>query len=144
MNLTIHADAWTPSGRGQIGLANGVVLYITQGGGPMSFDIIGENGRLFLLNDANESFVWRAEGEAKMAPIELPEEPDTWPAGPAMVRDLVQAIETGGRTACDIDHARRATEIGFAIHASSAQGGAKCNSARCRPVTSHRIVPMGK
>lgn len=126
-----------PSGRGQIGLANGVVLYITQGGGPMSFDVIGENGRLFLLNDANESFVWRAEGEAKMAPIELPEEPDTWPAGPAMVRDLVQAIETGGRTACDIDHARRATEIGFAIHASSAQGGAKVTV----PVAdrSHRI-----
>ena len=45
--------------------------------------------------------------------------------GKAMVSDLVEAVQTGGRTACDIEHACRATEIGFAIHGSSMQGGAK-------------------
>ncbi|MDE2723046.1 MAG: hypothetical protein OXI59_06690, partial [Gemmatimonadota bacterium] len=57
--------------------------------------------------------------------LSLPTDKDPWPTGPAIVRDLVQAIKTGGRTACDINHVRRATEIGFAIHHSSKQGGAK-------------------
>jgi len=119
-----------PSGRGQIGLENGVVLYVTVDGrhpgaaGP-SFEVLGENGRLFLLNDAKESYIWLAEGESKMRPIPLPEETEPWPAGPAMVRDLVQAAQTGRRTSCDVAHARRATEIGFAIHTSSALDGAK-------------------
>ena len=39
--------------------------------------------------------------------------------------DLVRAVQQGGPTACDVDQARRATEIGFAIHASSARGGAR-------------------
>ena len=42
-----------------------------------------------------------------------------------MVRDLVQAVENGTRSDCDLPEARRATEIGFAIHSSSAQNGAK-------------------
>ena len=37
----------------------------------------------------------------------------------------MNAIRTGGRTACDVEETRRATEIGFAIHASSALGGAR-------------------
>jgi predicted dehydrogenase len=119
-----------PSGRGHIGLENGVVLYVTAEGchpgaaGP-SFEVVGEHGRLFLLNDAKESYIWLAEGESRMHPIPLPEDTHLWPAGPAMVRDLVQAAQTGGRTACDVPHARRATEIGFAIHTSSARNGVK-------------------
>ena len=119
------------SGRGQIGLANGVVLYITADGRhagsglSMSFEVVGEKGRLFILNDANESFIWLAEGGLGVRPLELPTDTEPWPAGPAMVKDLVQAVQTGSRTSCDVGHARRATEIGFAIHASSAAGGAK-------------------
>jgi predicted dehydrogenase len=121
-----HMD---PPGRGQIGLANGLVLYITPEGGRMSFEIVGEKGRLFLLNDANESFIWLEDpssgGESSLRSLELPEEAGSWPAGAAMVRDLMQAAQTGGRTSCDVAHARRATEIGFAIYASSAQSGMK-------------------
>ena len=119
-----------PSGRAQIGLENGVVLYITAdgrhpGAGGPSFEVVGQDGRLFLLNDAKESYIWSPEGESNMRPIELPQGGDPWPAGPAMVRDLVQAVRTGQRTSCDVAQARRATEIGFAIHTSSAQDGVK-------------------
>ncbi len=114
-----------PSGCGQIGLANGMVLYITADGQQMSFEVLGERGRLFILNDGNDSFIWLVDDESGVRPLDMPEETTAWPAGPAMVRDLVQAVQTGGRTSLDIDRARRATEIGFAIHASSAAAGAK-------------------
>jgi hypothetical protein len=41
------------------------------------------------------------------------------------VIDLVTAIraEGGASTACGVEEARRASEIGFAVHASSAAGG---------------------
>ena len=42
-----------------------------------------------------------------------------------MVADLARAVREGGRTACDIAEARRATEIGFALHSSSAQDGVR-------------------
>ena len=120
-----------PAGNAQIGLANGAVLYVTPNGrhenAGLTFEVAGENGRLFLLDDANESYLWAADDPsgAGLRPLDLPEETEPWPAGTAMVNDLVQSVQTGGRTACDIEHARRATEIGFAIHGSSMQGGAK-------------------
>ena len=48
-----------------------------------------------------------------------------WPAGMGMVADLVRAMKEGGRTACDVPQARRATEIGFAIWSSSQRDGAR-------------------
>ena len=120
-----------PAGRAQIGLANGAVLYVTSDGrhenSGMTLEVVGNDGRLFLLDDADESYLWSADDSsgAGLRPLDLPEETEPWPAGTAMVNDLVQAVRTGGRTACDIDHARRATEIGFAIHGSSMRGGAK-------------------
>ena len=120
-----------PAGHAQIGLANGAVLYFTPDGrhenAGMTLEVVGETGRLFLLDDANESYIWLADDSsgAGLRLLDLPEETEPWPAGQAMVSDLVQAAQTGGRTACDIEHVRRATEIGFAIHASSAEGGAR-------------------
>ena len=120
-----------PTGRAQIGLSNGVVLFITPDGAhkgtglPMNFEVVGENGRLFLLNDAAESFVWRENAPSNIQRLELPGETEPWPAGKAMVEDLINAVESGGRTACDISQAIAATEIGFAVHLSSKQQGAK-------------------
>ena len=120
-----------PSGRAQIGLSNGTVLYITSDGAyagsglPMSFEVIGDTGRLFVLNDAHQSFVWTSDSSDQVRLVELPQDATAWSAGPAMVRDLVQAIQTNSRTKCDVDQARRATEIGFAIHESSKALGAK-------------------
>ncbi len=39
--------------------------------------------------------------------------------------ELIKAIRTGGRTLCDVEETRRATEIGFALHASNDLGGAR-------------------
>ena len=120
-----------PSGRAQIGLSNGAVLYITPDGAhkgpglPMSFEVVGENGRLFLLNDATESFVWRENDPSNIHRLELPQETEPWPAGSAMVEDLINAVQSGGRTACDIKEACPATEIGFAIHLSAKRQGAQ-------------------
>ena len=120
-----------PSGSAQIGLSNGVELYVTkdgqhQGQGlPMSFEVVGENGRLFLLNDAADSFVWNENDASNIRRLELPQETEPWPAGKAMVEDLINAVHSGGRTACDIKQASSATEIGFAVHLSSRQQGAR-------------------
>jgi len=122
-----------PSGRAQIGLDNGVVLYITvdgkhQGDGlPMSFEVVGSKGRLFVLDDAKQTFHWTIDETSQIKQIETPRDINPWPAGPAMVSDLVSSIHSGKRTACDIDQARRATEIGFAIHQSSLSSGKRIN-----------------
>ena len=114
-----------PPSRAQIDFDNDVVAYVTTGGakGP-SFDITGEKGRLSILSDAKEAYVWRKD-TGRIQPLSLPSVEDRWPTGPSLVRDLVHAVQNGGRTACDIDQARRATEIGFAIHHSSAKEGAR-------------------
>jgi hypothetical protein len=101
--------------------------------------VLGDRGRLLLLNDGREAHLWRAAAPA--GPVELvapeaaglpaqPATPEGWEAGPAAVADLVAAVRSrdgagagGGQTACDVAAARRASEIGFAVHASSAAGG---------------------
>lgn len=117
-----------PSGRAQVGFDGDVVAYITPSGGPrLAFEIVGTEDRLMVINDGREAFLFRSSGgEGDGArPVELPAMEEGWPAGPAMVRDLVGAVAQGGRTSCDIEQARRATEIGFAIHESSAGDGVR-------------------
>jgi len=113
-----------PSASAQIGFDKDMVAYVT-GGGPkgMGFDIAGEDGRLAIYADAAAASFWRVDA-AEPEILSLPVSEGEWPAGTAMVNDLVQALHQGGRTACDIEEARRATEIGFALHSSAAQGGA--------------------
>lgn len=117
-----------PTGRAQVGLANGVTLYVTPDGRPgPAFEVLGETGRLLLLNDARDAYLWRSESVAanrlRPEPVAVPEAAVPWEAGPALVADLVAAMRSGGKTSCDVSEARRASEIGFAIHASSARGG---------------------
>lgn len=111
-----------PPGYGQVGLSNGAILTIAPDGGRRpAFTLIGEKGRLFVLNDAEEAYLWLEERGLQR--LDLPPVGFDWPAGPAMVADLVGALETGTATSCDVEQARRATEIGFAIHLSHAQQG---------------------
>jgi predicted dehydrogenase len=116
-----------PTGRAQIGLANGVTVYVTPDGrSGLAFEVLGDRGRLLLLNDARDAFLWQAaspSGPLRPLPVQVPETPEGWEAGPAAVADLVAAVRGGTSTACDREEARRASEMGFAIHASNAAGG---------------------
>lgn len=122
-----------PTGRAMIGLAGGAVCTVLPDRGPgLSFDVLGDRGRMLVLDDAREAWLWPAEtapagptAPARLKALSLPQAEPGWPAGPAAVRDLVQAIGSGAPTSCDVDHARRATEIGFAVHLSHAAGGAR-------------------
>lgn len=118
-----------PKGRAQIGLAGDIAAYVTPtAAGGVSFELIGDEGRLWVLDDAREVFRWSppsrdGRSAAVMERVEVPTPEPEWPAGLAIVRDLVAAVESGGRTACDIDQARWATEIGFGVHLSSEERG---------------------
>ncbi len=80
---------------------------------------------VLLLDDARDAYLWRVEGAsgAQPHPVQVPVTLTPWEAGPKLVADLVAAVHSGGPTACDVAEARRASAIGFAIHASSAAGG---------------------
>lgn len=125
-------DDWRrgdPHGRGWVGLDNGVNLAIMSEGGRRAFTVLGSQGRLEILNEAGEAYLWVADpasGALLEQPrlVDLPRSTEPWPRGPACIRDLVKAVRMGGKTMCDVPEARRATEIGFAIHASSALDGA--------------------
>jgi predicted dehydrogenase len=117
-----------PPGRGQVGLEGGAVVYLTPAGGPSpSFEVLGTRGRILTADDARSAVIWEtapAGQPARPRALELPAR-DGYEVGPALVRDLVQAVRSSGTTACDAEHARRATEIGFAMHLSGAAGGAR-------------------
>lgn len=113
-----------PPGRGQVELSNGALLTIAPDGGSRpSFTVFGEEGRLLILKDGEEAYLWR--DDSGLQRVTVPPAGVDWPAGPAMVTDLINALETGSATACDVEQARRATEIGFAIHLSHAQHGCR-------------------
>ncbi len=116
-----HLD---PPGRCQVGLTDDIVLYFTPGGGRRpAFDVIGDQGRLAILDDARQAYLWQYDNALQA--VDIPQPIGDFPSGPAIVRDLVDAIAGHGKTACDVEEARRATEIGFAVHLSHARQGAR-------------------
>ena len=117
-----HLD---PPGRCMVGLSDDVLLYFTPGGSQKpAFDLIGEQGRLTVVDDGRQAWRW-PDGNAPPQPLDIPQPVGDFPSGTAIVRDLVDAVAGGGRTACDVEEARRATEIGFAVHLSHARQGAR-------------------
>ena len=120
-----------PPGHAWVGLANGAKLALLPEGGGRAFTILGSAGRLEIVNDARQAYLWEARsgtpGEnlaAAPANLEVPQPTEPWPRGPALVRDLVRAVRDSTTTRCDVPQIRRATEIGFAVHESNAAGGA--------------------
>ena len=121
-----------PPGRAWVGLDNGVLLTLLPEGGGRGFSVIGSGGRLEIVNDAHQAYLWEATPggrgadrlAAAPAALEVPQPDTPWPRGATLVRDLAQAVCAGGATQGDVPHIRRATEIGFAIHESHAAGGA--------------------
>lgn len=132
-----------PLGRAQIGLKNGIVAYITPAGlKKPSFEIVDESGTLSISNDATEAYLWR-ENTSFRKKLTLPNSGKDWPTGTAMVQDPIQAMKNNNRTACDIVQASRATEIGFAIHNSSAQNGAKVSLPTANRSLRMKSFPWG-
>ena len=123
-----HMD---PPGRSWTLLSNGAhIVTMPEGPPKVAFNVSGAEGGLVSQNEGHDSYYWRNDdaggvsaGESR--PVEIPGDEEEWPAGLAAVEDLVNAIKSGGHTACDLDEARRATEIGFAIHSSHRTGGAR-------------------
>ena len=121
-----------PSGRAWVGLDNGATLALIPEGGGRGFTILGSGGRLDIVNDARQAYLWEARsgapgGDSLAAPpvsLELPQSSAPWPRGAAAVRDLVAAVRGSARTLGDVPEIRRATEIGFAVHESHAADGA--------------------
>ena len=114
-----------PTGRCIVGLEGGAHLYFTPGGSRRpSFDVSGDQGRLTIMDDGLQAWQWQ-DSDAPPQPLAIPQPEGDFPSGVAIVNDLVDAIASGGRTACDVEEARRATEIGFAVHLSHARQGAR-------------------
>ena len=120
-----------PPGRGWIGLDNGTHLVIAPESIPReTYTVHGTRGRLVIVDEAPQAYLWQTDsksGRVSLEPrtVDIPPLAGPWPSGPAAVRDLVQAVLTGGTTACDLQEAMRTTEIGFAIRASDAANGAR-------------------
>ena len=121
-----------PPGRAWVGLDNGALLALLPEGGGRGFSVVGSAGRLEIVNDARQAYLWEAQpgapatGHLSATPVSLdvPRPDSPWPRGAALVRDLAQAVRDGAATRCDVPQVRRATEIGFAVHESHAAGGA--------------------
>ena len=123
-----------PPGRAWVGLDNGATLALLPEGGGRAFTILGSAGRLEIVNDARQAYLWEARADAPgenlaaaPANLEVPQPTEPWPRGAAIVRDLVRAVRESSTTRCDVRQIRRATEIGFAVHESHAAGGASVN-----------------
>ena len=130
-----------PPCRAQIGMENGATAYVTCDGpkGP-AFEIASEEGRISVFADGSAARIHKDSSEE---PLPLGPKAEGWPAGMAMVADLERALKEGGRTACDVSEARRATEIGFAICSSSGRGGRLGPAPRGRPLAPRRVVSLG-
>jgi predicted dehydrogenase len=135
-----HLD---PPGTCQIAFANGVRAFVSPAGPGLGFDIVGSAGRLVLLNDGAETHLWSfGEGGAATARRELPVESPP-PAWPLAVEDLLGAIEHGGETMAGLGVARRATEIGFAVHQSHREGGRRIAPAEIDRTLRIPSLPWG-
>lgn len=130
-----------PPGSAQIQLANGVEAFVSPAGSGLGFDIVGSNGRLIVAGDGSETRLWRAAGGAPLV-VDLPAAPGP-PATPLAVEDLVSAMEEGRSTISDVHCARRASEIGFAIHQSSREGGRRIAPAEIDRTLRIESFPWG-
>jgi predicted dehydrogenase len=115
-NSNRHLD---PSGSCQIQLANGIEAFVSRAGSGMAFDVVGSRGRLVIVTDGAETHLWTTGADGKTLLSRTLPAATPAPAGPAAVADLFTALDDGRPTLCGLDCARRASEIGFAVHQSN-------------------------
>ena len=139
--------ALDPPGRCHLQFANGVEALVSPAGYrrgfDMGFDIVGSRGRLVVVSEGTDTRVWSLGPDGRTPePRPLPDIPATAP-WPLLVEDLVAAIAEGRPTRCDLDCARRATELCFAVAQSSREGGRRLTPAEIDPRLRLPSLPWG-
>lgn len=131
-----------PPGTCQIQFANGVQAFVTSAGYVKGFDpgfdVIGSRGRLTVVSDGIDTRLWSLGADEKTSIAREVPPVESVPHWPRVVQDLVSAIRHGHPTRCDIAHARRTTEIGFAVHQSDRLNGQRVAPAEVDP---HLRIP---
>lgn len=127
--------------------ANGVEAFVSPAGYSRGFDlgldVVGSRGRLAVLGEGAVTRLWSV-GDDGRTPVarDVPATESTAP-WPALVQDLVDSMEQRRPTRCDLDCARRATELTFAIHQSSRQGGRRVAPPEIDPGMQIASLPWG-
>lgn len=136
-----------PPGSCHVQFANGVEAFVSPAGYvrgfDMGFDIVGSQGRLAVLGEGVDTRLWSvsADGHTPVArPIPAVGGTPPWPL---LVQDLVDAIEQHRPARCDLACARRATELSFAVHQSSREGGRRVTPAEIDPALRLPSLPWG-
>lgn len=136
-----------PPGSCHVQFANGVEAFLSPAGYvrgfDMGLDVVGSRGRLVVLGEGAETRLWRV-GDDGRTPIagEIPAVAST-PPWPLVVQELVDAIKQRRPTRCDLACARRATELSFAVHQSSREGGRRVSPAEIDPTLRIASLPWG-
>ena len=131
-------------GNGYLAFDNGVRAYVRgmdTGAAVWDFDIIGENGRIRILNNclqAELTLMQTAEPDAigsrsisNRFPVTLPAVyPYPWPVhiqgtGLSIIEDIASCIESGGDPQCSGTDGRAALEVAIAMRESHRAGGVK-------------------
>jgi predicted dehydrogenase len=132
-----------PPGTCQIALANGIRAYVSPAGPGLGFDLVGSAGRLVLLSDGARSHLWTFGDGGVVTDRQALSFAPPPPAWPLAVEDLLDAIDGGTETIAGLQVARRATEIGFAVHQSHREGGRRISPAEIDPDLRIASFPWG-
>lgn len=117
-------------GNGYLAFDNGVRGFIRAmptGLAPWEFDLIGTEGRVRSMGEGLDRELTRwapggPRGRPLPAKVPFPLPTNIPGMGLTVIEDLVQAVETGGPTACTADDGRKALEIAIAMRESHRQG----------------------
>ncbi|HEV7214434.1 MAG TPA: Gfo/Idh/MocA family oxidoreductase [Chloroflexota bacterium] len=136
-----------PAGSCHVQFANGVEAFVSPASSSRSFDlgvdVVGSRGRLVVLGEGAATSLWSV-GDDDSTPVARPVPAvASTPPGPLVVQDLIQAMEQQRPTRCDLSCARRATELTFAVHQSSREGGRRVTPEEIDPSLRIPSMPWG-
>lgn len=123
----IEGSGQDPTAGGYLVMENGVRFLFEGSPGPIAFLVTGTEGRIFLLNDANEAYMWRRTDSPRRqepVPIDLGEQGKSTTL--RAMEELVACVrKRDPHTSCDATTAARAMEMALGIHSSEANGNAR-------------------
>lgn len=110
-----------------IRFANGVTGYLMNSPLWAQYEVVCSAGALRTVNDCGQWSLWKQDPAAKYRRYrEHPFPEYQWESSTVrLIRDLVQAVETGGETMQGVRRAAMTAEIAFAVVESHKRGGAR-------------------